>query len=227
MLGEPSRSGPEDGRLLAMAGLSKFYDGRAVIENLELTVSAGTALALMGPNGCGKSTVLRCLSGHEQSHYTSLAVLGRPAKVHSAAYRRQVFPVFDDFSFFPDLTVREHLEFLAGLFGLPDRAESARSALEIFGMEEVAKQFPKTLSSGQIRRVAFAAASIRPWHVLLLDEPEQRLDQDGRQRLIDFLGRQLRAGRGLVFATHDLGLAQQLDASILSLAPRERGQREG
>jgi ABC-2 type transport system ATP-binding protein len=209
------------GRLLAMAGLSKVYDGRSVIADVAVNVEPGSALALIGPNGCGKSTVLRCLSGHERAEYASLKVLGQQAKVHSAAYRRQIFPIFDDFSFFPDLTVREHLEFLAGLFGVSDRAESARSALEIFGMHGVAEQFPKTLSSGQIRRVAFAAAAIRPWNVLLLDEPEQRLDRDGRRRLIDFLGRQLRAGRGLVFATHDLDLARQLDAGILSLAVQE------
>jgi ABC-2 type transport system ATP-binding protein len=206
--------------LLAVTGLTKIYDGRPVVDGLEISVEAGSALALTGPNGCGKSTVLRCLSGHERAEYTSFQSLGRPVKVHSAAYRRQIFPIFDDFSFFPDLTVREHLEFLGGMFGVPDRRESARSALEMFGMQRVAEQFPATLSSGQIRRVAFASASIRPWNVLLLDEPEQRLDQEGRERLIDFLRGQLLAGRGLIFATHDLDLVQRVDAHTLALAAR-------
>jgi len=74
------------------------------------------------------------------------------------------------------------------------------------------------LSSGQIRRVAFASAAIRPWNVLLLDEPEQRLDDDGRRRVIVFLEEQLAGGRGIVLATHDLAMVEELGAQIISLA---------
>jgi ABC-2 type transport system ATP-binding protein len=172
----------------------------------------------MGPNGSGKSTVLRCLSGHAQGTHTSLETGGRSARVHSSAYRRDVFPIFDDFSFFPDITVAEHLELLAGMYGLPDHAATAAAALARFGISGVAQQFPAALSSGQIRRVAFAAAAIRPWKLLLLDEPEQRLDADGRSRLVQFLTEQMAAGRGLVFATHDAGLAQLLGAQVVALA---------
>jgi ABC-2 type transport system ATP-binding protein len=204
--------------LLAVTGLTKTYAGRPVIDDLDISVEPGSALALVGPNGCGKSTVLRCLSGHERAEHTSVQCLGRTATIDSAVYRAQVFPVFDDFSFFPDLTVREHLEFLGGVFGVTDGEASARSALEMFGIAEVAEHFPAILSSGQIRRVAFASASIRTWNVLLLDEPEQRLDQDGRDRLIGFLRTQLLAGRGLIFATHDLDLVRQVNARKVSLA---------
>jgi ABC-2 type transport system ATP-binding protein len=95
--------------LLAVTGLSKAYDGRVVVADVRVRVDPGSAVALMGPNGCGKSTVLRCLSGHQQGQWTSFEALGRPVRVASSAYRRQVFPIFDDFSFFPDLTVREWL----------------------------------------------------------------------------------------------------------------------
>jgi len=203
--------------LLAVCGLAKGYDGRVIVDGLDLEVEAGSAVALMGPNGCGKSTVLRCLSGHEQGTHTSFETGGQPAKVHSSAYRRDVFPIFDDFSFFPDITVAEHLQLLAGMYDVPDHAAAA---LARFGISGVAQQFPTSLSSGQIRRVAFAAAAIRPWKLLLLDEPEQRLDADGRSRLVQFLKEQLAAGRGLVFATHDAGLAQLLGARVVALAHR-------
>jgi ABC-2 type transport system ATP-binding protein len=97
---------------------------------------------------------------------------------------------------------------------------TAAAALTRFGISGVAQQFPTTLSSGQIRRVAFAAAAIRPWKLLLLDEPEQHLDADGRSRLVQFLQEQMAAGRGLVLATHDAGLAQLLSARVVSLVHR-------
>jgi ABC-2 type transport system ATP-binding protein len=206
--------------LLAVCGLTKAYDGRVIVDGLDLEVGPGSAVALMGPNGCGKSTVLRCLSGHEQGTYTSFESGGLPATVHSSAYRRDVFPIFDDFSFFPDITVAEHLELLAGMYGVADHEATAAAALTRFGVSGVAEQFPTSLSSGQIRRVAFAAAAIRPWRLLLLDEPEQRLDGDGRSRLVRFLQEQLAAGRGLVLATHDAGLAQLLGARVVTLANR-------
>lgn len=204
--------------LLAVCGLVKAYDGRVIVDGLDLEVEAGSAVALMGPNGCGKSTVLRCLSGHEQGTHTSFETDGRPARVHSSAYRRDVFPIFDDFSFFPDITVAEHLELLAGMYDVPDHEATTAAALERFGITGVAEQFPARLSSGQIRRVAFAAAAIKPWKLLLLDEPEQRLDADGRSRLVRFLQEQMAAGRGLVFATHDAALAQLLAARVVTLA---------
>ena len=206
--------------LLAVCGLTKAYDGRVIVDGLDLVVEAGSAIALMGPNGCGKSTVLRCLSGHEQGTYASFETGGQPARVHSSAYRRDVFPIFDDFSFFPDITVAEHLELLAGMYDVPDHEATAAAALERFGVSGVAEQFPTSLSSGQIRRVAFAAAAIRPWNLLLLDEPEQRLDADGRARLVQFLQERMATGRGLVFATHDAGLAQLLGARVVALAHR-------
>jgi len=188
--------------LLAVCGLTKAYDGSVIIDGLDLEVGPGSVVALMGPNGCGKSTVLRSLSGHEQGTQTSFETGGHPVRVHSSAYRRDVFPIFDDFSFFPDITVAEHLELLAGMYGVPDHQRCRRA-------DPV---------RGQIRRVAFAAAAIRPWRLLLLDEPEQRLDADGRSRLVQFLQEQMADGRGVVLATHDAGLAQLLGARVVSLA---------
>jgi ABC-type multidrug transport system ATPase subunit len=129
-----------------------------------------------------------------------------------------VFPVFDDFAFFPDLTVVEHLELLAGLHGLPDRAAAAAEALDRFGIGAVAGQFPVTLSSGQSRRVALACAAVRPWSVLLLDEPEQRLDEDGRDRLLRFLEERLGQGKAVVLATHDRPLVEALGARVIAMA---------
>ena len=123
--------------LLAVCGLVKAYDGRVIVRGLDLEVGAGSAVALMGPNGCGKSTVLRCLSGHEQGTHTRFETSGRPAKVLSSTYRRDVFPIFDDFSFFPDITVAEHLELLAGMYGVPDHEATAAAALTRFGVSGV------------------------------------------------------------------------------------------
>ena len=208
----------DTGPLLDVVGLTKKYDSRTILSDLCLQVQAGTAVALIGANGSGKSTALRCLSGHEDCRYESFTNRGRPIKVHSSSYRRQVFPIFDDFAFFPDITVLEHLELLAAVHDQEDGAEMALTALKRFGIEHVADDLPSMLSSGQIRRVAFASAAIRPWNVLLLDEPEQRLDDEGRRSVIAFLGEQLGLGRGVVLATHDLAMGDELGARTISLA---------
>jgi ABC-2 type transport system ATP-binding protein len=203
--------------LLSVSGLGKAYGGHPVVADFDLRLEPGGALALLGPNGVGKSTVLRCLSGHERPDTGEFALDGVGGQVASSAWRAAVFPIFDDFAFFPDLTVGEHLEFLAGLYGPEDVEPAAEVALERFGVAAVAGQFPDALSSGQIRRVAFAAAAIRPWRVLLLDEPEQRLDTDGKDRLVAFVRGQLSEGRGVVLATHDSELAGRLGARTVTL----------
>lgn len=205
---------------LTVEGLKKVYREEPVLDGVDLAVPAGRAVAVMGANGSGKTTLLRCLTGHVPCSWERLALDGYEVTVHSSRYRTAVFPVFDDFAFFSNLTVEEHLAFLAATHGVARVADQVQDSLRRFGVTSLRNRQPGTLSSGEIRRVAFAASSLRPWRLLLLDEPEQRLDGAGRHAIVQYLRERLADGGSLLFASHDQDLVRALDADVLEIASR-------
>jgi ABC-type multidrug transport system ATPase subunit len=125
--------------------------------------------------------------------------------------------VVDDLDFFPDLSVVEHLDLLARAHGLADPDELVDAVLEEVQLVPQSGQLPGTLSSGQRRRLALATAFVRPKKLLVLDEPEQRLDQEG----IDWLGKRLRherdTGLAIVMASHEPSLVRAVGARVIRM----------
>ena len=160
--------------VLQVSNLTKSYGDHVIVDDFNLTVAEGEAVALTGRNGAGKSTVLRCVIGADRPTSGEVEVCGMPMNEADPEVRRNVATVIDDLDFFPDLSVVEH--------------------------------------SGQRRRLALATAFVRPRKLLVLDEPEQRLDVEG----IAWLGRRLRQemeqGLAIVMASHEPSLVQALGA---------------
>lgn len=179
------------------------YGGEPVCAPVSFTLAPGGALALVGPNGSGKSTVLRAVLGLLTPADGVLRVLGRDVDEREQAFRAQVSSVLDDDAYFPALTVAEHLVLTARGHGVPDAEGVVAGLLADFGLTDHSDVLPVTLSSGQRRRLLLAAGFARPRRLLVLDEPEQRLD--GRMRAA--LARRLRAetddGGAVLLATHD------------------------
>ncbi|MFT4469511.1 ABC transporter ATP-binding protein [Arthrobacter sulfonylureivorans] len=197
-----SRSQEQLPRLQAesvMAG----YDGSAVCGQFSADLNPGQVLALAGANGAGKSTMLRTLSGRQEPVAGSIKLDGVPADERSLHYRRSVATVFDDDAFFPALTVSEHLLLIALGHGLDDPSAAVSREVGFFGLDSHAEDFPHSLSSGQKRRLLLASAFIRPFTLLVLDEPEQRLDQTMRRRLAERIVGCAGAGAAILLATHD------------------------
>lgn len=192
-----------------------------IVDDFSLDVSAGDAVALTGRNGAGKSTVLRCLVGADRPDEGTVELLGMRMSETNAEIRRNVATVIDDLDFFPDLSVVEHLDLLARAHGLEDPDAVVDSILDEVQLVPQAGQLPTTLSSGQRRRLALATAFVRPRRLLVLDEPEQRLDVEG----IEWLGRRLaeekREGLAIVLASHEPSLVKAIGARKVELgAPR-------
>lgn len=208
-------------RGLTVTGMSKAYGGRTVLAGVSLTVAPGEVVALVGPNGTGKTTLLRCLLGSERPDAGEATYDARPVRDTDPTIRAAVCTVLDDAGFFPDVSVIEHLDVLARGHGTSDPDRYVDSAMEVLGLTGVAEQLPWTLSSGQRRRLSLASALVRPWSLLILDEPEQRLDVAGRQWLGEFLNAVAAQGRSVLMASHDPELLELAQARIVELASHD------
>ena len=188
-----------------------------VLAGVDLAVAPGEAVALVGPNGSGKTTLLRCVVGADRPNAGTVTFDGRPMVETDPRVRAETAAVLDDVEFFGDLSVAEHLELLAYAHAAPDpdAVEQVIADLDLGGVRD---QLPPTLSSGQRRRLALASCFVRPRRLLVLDEPEQRLDAAGRQWLTDRLLAEKRAGTAVVFASHDDDIVGAVADARLTLA---------
>ncbi|WP_024286395.1 ABC transporter ATP-binding protein [Cellulomonas sp. KRMCY2] len=191
------------------------YSGEPVCAPVDLRVRPGEVLALIGPNGTGKSTVLRAVLGLLEPLGGTLTVLGREVDERSADFRARVAGVLDDDAWFPGLTTREHLLLTAAGHGVTNTSTAVDAILDTFGLTSQQHVIPSALSSGQRRRLLLAAAFVRPRDLLVLDEPEQRLDTAMRASLAQLLRAEADAGVGVLLATHDPALVTALGADAV------------
>jgi ABC-2 type transport system ATP-binding protein len=138
-----------------------------------------------------------------------------------ASFRRDVAEVLDDDAFFPSLTGREHLLLTARGHGVVDADEVVAAELATFGIEDRADALPSRLSSGQRRRLALAAAFVRPARLLVLDEPERRLDTDMRSALAQRVAAERDGGLAVLFASHDAAFVGVVADAALLLSGEE------
>lgn len=208
--------------VLKIAGLKKAFGPVVIVDGLNLEVAAGEAVALTGRNGAGKSTVLRCLVGAERPDEGTVEVNGIAASETNPQIRRDLATVIDDLDFFPDLSVVEHLDLLARAHGIPDPDTAVDEVLAEVQLVPQSGQLPGTLSSGQRRRLALATAFVRPRKLLVLDEPEQRLDTEGVAWLADRLIAERQRGLAIVMATHEPALVEKVATRVVRLGDQGR-----
>jgi ABC-2 type transport system ATP-binding protein len=215
-LGPGERTGP----LLTVTGLCRSFGQVAVLAGVDLQVGWGEAVAVTGPNGSGKTTLLRCVTGADRPSAGTVELCGRPLREHDPAARRSVAAVLDDVEFFADLPVVEHLALLMCAHGDDSPDEHAADLLAEAGLAGAADQLPVGLSSGQRRRLALLTCFARPRVLVVLDEPEQRLDRAGRRWLEARLLADKQAGHGVLFASHDQGLVRAVADRAVHLGGR-------
>ena len=215
------RGDPDPPAVLSAVGLVVGHDGVATCAPVDLQVAPGSALALVGPNGAGKSTLLHTLVGLLAPLAGSTLFDGKPVDERQASFRRDVAQVLDDDAFFPSLTGREHLLLTARGHGVADADEVVAAELAAFGIEDRADALPSRLSSGQRRRLALAAAFVRPARLLVLDEPERRLDGDMRLALADRVAAERNGGLAVLFASHDPAFVETVADQALLLSEDE------
>ncbi|HET7357986.1 MAG TPA: ABC transporter ATP-binding protein [Nocardioidaceae bacterium] len=203
--------------LLRVRGLRRRFGDVDVVANLDLDVRAGRATALTGRNGAGKSTVLRCITGADRPTAGTVELDGVQVDERSPKIRRDLAVVMDDMDFFPDLSVVEHLDLFAQAHRVEDVEAVVDAVLQEVGLVPQSAQLPGTLSSGQRRRLALASAFVRPRRLLVLDEPEQRLDRAGLDWLAERLTAEKAAGLGVLLASHDRALVEAVVDDVVDL----------
>ncbi len=204
--------------VLKVTGLRKAFGPVVIVDDFNLEVHAGEAVALTGRNGAGKSTVLRCVIGAERPDEGSVTVKGIQVSETNPEIRREVATVIDDLDFFPDLSVVEHLDLLARAHGIADAEAAVDEVLHEVQLVPQSGQLPATLSSGQRRRLALATAFVRPRSLLILDEPEQRLDTEGVAWLAERLRAERARGLAILMASHEPALVDAVATRVVRLA---------
>lgn len=208
--------------LLRVEALRRQFGDFDVFGELNFTLTPGRALALVGPNGSGKSTALRCITGADREAAGTVELMGTPLDERVPQIRADLAVVMDDLDFFPDLSVVEHLDLFARAHRVPNADALVDAVLGDVGLTAQAAQLPGTLSSGQLRRLALASAFVRPRRLLVLDEPEQRLDTDGLAWLARRLNSDKLQGMSVLFASHNAELVEAVADDVRTLAPSKR-----
>ena len=206
-----------------MEGLAAAYAGPRVLEDVSFTLQAGERIAVLGPNGGGKSTLFRVLLGLLPPAAGSVRVEGRCGFVPQTERSRLDYPVTAlDVALMGTLT---RVPWWRPL-GRSERA-GGRRALERVGLEGFEQRSFGALSGGQRQRVLFARALVQEAPVLLLDEPFIGVDRPSEELLERLIGELAREGRGILISTHDIDQARACDRVLCLNRRREQAARAG
>ncbi|GAA4592386.1 hypothetical protein GCM10023107_23200 [Actinoplanes octamycinicus] len=197
------------------------YGSTPVLAGVELTVPAGAGVCVTGENGIGKSTLLRCVSGLQRPDAGRIRVFGGTAG-GGPAFWAAVVTTVEPPTWYPGLTTREHAELICRAHGQDPDEAGVDAALERFGLAGHADAIPPSLSSGQKQRLTLAMVLLRPSSLLILDEPEQRLDPDGRVLVAELLADYLSTGGSLLMASHDDKFAVASGAELTTMESLHR-----
>ncbi|AXK47125.1 ABC transporter ATP-binding protein [Brachybacterium saurashtrense] len=208
-----------DSALVRIERVGVVHDGAVLLLEASAAVAAGEVLALTGANGTGKTTLLRVIAGLQAPTAGTVAVLGAAPDERDRAFRAALAALLGPPQTARDLTVAEHLQFIAATWGAgtAQARQRAEELLEELAIAPLAHRYPHELSSGQSQLVGLALTLARPARVLLLDEPEQRLDPHRLGLVIEAVRARARAGTAVVLATHSPRLLEELADSRLHL----------
>jgi polar amino acid transport system ATP-binding protein/general L-amino acid transport system ATP-binding protein len=206
--------------IISMKGVIKRFGAFEALKGIDLEVSEGEVLCIIGPSGSGKSTLIRCinlLETYEEGQITVDAIPVREGRTLQAV-RREVGMVFQSFNLFPHLTVLRNVMLapmrVRGLSA--EKAEArARELLARVGITEQAEKYPAQLSGGQQQRVAIARALAMEPKVLLFDEPTSALDPEMVGEVLDVMRSLARTGVTMIVVTHEMGFARQVGDRVL------------
>jgi ABC-2 type transport system ATP-binding protein len=190
-------------------GLTKKFDGRAVVRNLSMRVRRGTIYGFLGPNGSGKTTTIRMLCGLLTPDEGTGTCLGYDIRTETDKIKRQVGYMTQHFSLYQDLSVRENLEFIGRVYGIDQPVAAARAAIKRLGLTGREGQLAAELSGGWKQRLALGACTLPSPQLLLLDEPTAGVDPKARREFWNEIHALAADGLTVLVSTHYMDEAER------------------
>jgi ABC-2 type transport system ATP-binding protein len=218
----PSSDAARAAPVLSVSGLVKTYAKRRAVDGLSFAAVPGEVLGLAGPNGAGKTTTLRMIAGILPPDAGTVAVAGHDLGRDPVGAKRRMALVPDNPQLFEQLTVWEHLDFTARLYGAGDWQGRAAGLLDELELADRRDSLADELSRGMRQKLALACALVHDPAVLLLDEPLTGLDPRGIRTLFDTVRRRAAQGAAVVLSSHLLGQIEGLCTHVLIM---RRGRR--
>jgi len=182
------------------------------LSDVNLEITAGQRFGLFGPNGAGKTTLMNCLTGLLTYKQGKIFLLGKEVSRNDRSVRELFGFVPQDFSFYPELTPKENMEFFGAWYGLHkyDVKKRTTELLEVLGLSDVCDKQVREFSGGMKRRVNLAIAVMHEPQLLFLDEPTVGVDVQSRIAIIHYLKSLNKKGTTLVYTSHQLNEAEDL-----------------
>ena len=209
--------------MLELKNISKKFKDRQILSDFNLTVEENKILAIVGPSGGGKTTLLRMLAGLEKIDSGEIIYNGESLPIDELEKRNLLGFVFQDFQLFPHLTVLENLV-LSPIKTMNmtknDAEKKAIELLEKLGLDKQVNNYPTSLSGGQKQRVALARAMMIDPKIIGYDEPTSALDPELRLEVEKLILKNRELGITQIVVTHDLQFAENIADSILKVEPK-------
>jgi len=195
--------------VIDVTGITKRFGDKTVVNAIDLQVRRGEIFGFLGPNGSGKTTFIRMLCGLLTPDAGQGRCLGFDVRTRQADIKRHVGYMTQRFSFYEDLSIRENLDFIARIYGLPNRAEAVQHSLERLNLAHRSTQLAGALSGGWKQRLALAACLIHEPRLLLLDEPTAGVDPKARREFWEEIHRLAAEGLTVLITTHYMDEAER------------------
>jgi heme exporter protein A len=202
---------------VAARDVRKTFEFKPVLRGVSLSIPAGATVALLGPNGAGKTTLLRILATLARPSSGEVAIDGLDLRRDAQDIRRRIGYLGHQPMLYEELTAEENLHFFARMYGVQNRQARVGALLERVGLRLKAKDRVRDLSRGQTQRLALARALLHDPSLLLLDEPDAGLDEQGIALLEEILRERSAAGQTAIFTTHDLAWGLRVAGQAVAL----------
>jgi len=192
-----------------VTGVTKRFGDKTVVDEIALQVRRGEIYGFLGPNGSGKTTFIRMLCGLLTPDAGAGTCLGYNVRTQQAEIKRNVGYMTQKFSYYEDLSIRENLDFVGRIYGIPDRRAAVQRSLDRLGLAKRSHQLAGQLSGGWKQRLALAASLLHSPKLLLLDEPTAGVDPKARREFWDEIHQLAADGLTVLITTHYMDEAER------------------